>query len=266
MKKALLVVLALSGCASLPPGKLEALRARRPYQSFDPTGTWIANGSYRGVQVQNQRVTVQRDGICFRVLREHLRPDGIFERTDGIGVIDGDRLIVGYGPPGFGYFVNLWEPGAGGILDGLYANRHMVSGITQATPKSGAAPLGDGRVFSEYSEVGGNERSHFKHKLQFLGGPGAFWTYQDNGNNKDVGIAMLNDKSIVGIGLNIFHQRGNVWTGIHSISTASGYFGVAVYRMNNGVLEGQSIWGHSDMAKQASPPAPVSGAEQWTKG
>ena len=71
MKRLILAILVVTGCgSSLPAGRLEALRARPPYKSFDPTGSWVANGSYRGVQVQNQKVTVQRDGICFRVLRE----------------------------------------------------------------------------------------------------------------------------------------------------------------------------------------------------
>jgi hypothetical protein len=266
MKKALLLVLALAGCASLPPGKLEALRARPP-SPFDPTGTWMATGTYRGMAVQNQRVIVRRHNKdVFKITREHLRPDGIFERTDGTGFLDGDKLYVGYGPPGFNFALELFDaPPGGSTLDGFYASRGLASGVLQATPDSSRA-VSENRLVDRYKLIGGNEKHHFKMNMKLVGGPGAFWMTWEGEGSKEVGVGMIADRALATIKLEILHVHVNAWTGGWSTRTAQGFFGVAVYRMNNGVIEGQSLWGHSDMAGGESPPPPLPGQEQWTRG
>ena len=254
MRLALVTMLTV-GCASLPKGRLEALRARPAYTTFDPTGVWIANGGFLGNRVRNERLTVSHDGVAYKIERE-LDQGGVFARVQGMGLVEGDRLFVAYGPLAFPMSLEVYELGAQ-PLEGFWVNGHLRTGVVEMQPEGAMA----GRLASQYRLVGGNDDLFYKQKVRVRDFGPAQWMKWWNGGVTVVGVAQIAGDRLVCAGMEI--QARDPLYGV--TNEASGYFEVAVYHFDNGMLVGAGAFGNSELAADGRR-APLLTEERWVRG
>jgi hypothetical protein len=259
------LTVAATACISLPAGRLEALNARKPFTVFDPSGVWIANGTFVGWEVANQRVTVQRDGVAYQVAREVLH-DGVYDRITGVGFVDGDRLFVGYGPTGFTCSFELYDvpSAAAQFVDGIYTNGYLNSGVVRLTAVD-EPHFAQNRLSRNYTAVGGNEGVKWKQKLLLnapVGAPDvAYWAKWWGGGEIYLGVALVDGDKLGAFGLRT--QLKDFTYGV--VEQATGFTEVAVYKFHDGVLDGTVAIGNTRAASM-NQTAPRIAAERWVRG